>query len=650
MDQGTWLLWPDLESAISPRILTFRIILSLHLFALVASAADTTDLTANSARQVQTPDLTPVTFLAPATHPPVMLVQEGRPVAVVYVADPSPAPSLAILINELIEDIRLTPGAVLEVIKTPPPAERIAIVIGDCEESRAAGIDAAGIPVEGFVVKTAPNRVFLVGSTQPLPITDTRRAGRGCANEGTAWAVADFLERTVRVRWYWPVAAGGRSIVRQATLNVLPTLYRDQPVFRRREFSNTQGYRPSSWKANRKAGAPLLPDTLLAPGTKEIETQPMLAGLRAGCSLPYIIQVHEPQKFSPQVRSEHQDMFQLRADGTRSPAMLCYSSPDALLYLLKGCEEVWDHGKRASWVTPTCVSVSPGDEPVLCHCEACSALRDAARGTYGTGSRVMGLFVQKMCREVKKRWPDKKVLYLPYWNYTECEESVGYPGNLEVQMCTMAFGIMRQPAARQQIEKNLRAWSRKVGGPITTWEYSHRVPEWTCAPVQYPHLVQDYYRSNRDILQGSFLNGRWIGEWSVSAPTDYCWFKVLWNPDVNIDAILDELCIRMFGKGASPARELMRLACDRWEKAPWLSGLGDAGKISAAVYTDTWPPEVVARMSELRDQARREMAGDPQAEQRFGYWTWTFDDFLKEAKEAWAQAAAPGATTERPEK
>lgn len=624
------------------RILGFSLLLSMD-----ALAGPAVGLPA-AGGQTQTPDLTPVTFLEPVAHAPVSLVQDGKPVAVVYVAATAPSTNLTILVNELVEDIQLTTGARLEVVASPPAATRSAIVIGDCEESRKAGIDAAAIPVEGFVVRTAPNRVFLVGSIQPLPITDTRKPGRGCANDGTAWAVSDFLERSVGVRWYWPIAAGGRSVVQQASLQVPPTHYRDQPVFRKREFSNTVGYRRTSWKANRKPGAAMLPDALLAPGTEVIATQPMLAGLRAGSSVPYIIQVHEPQKFSTQTQTEHPDMFQLRQDGTRSPAMLCYSSTNTLAYLLQGCEDAWDHGKRASWVTATCVTVSPGDEPVGCYCEGCAVFRNPAGGTYGTASKVMCRFVQKLCQEVKRRWPDKKVLYLPYWNYTDCDETLDYPGNLEIQMCTMAFGIMRQPDVRRGMERQLRAWSRKVGGPITTWEYSHRVPEWTCAPVQYPHLVQDYYRTNRDILSGSFLNGRWIGEWSVAAPTDYCWFKVLWNPEVDIEAILDGLCARMFGKAAATSRELLRLQCDRWEKAPWRDGLGDAGKIRPKIYTDMWPPAVVAKMSELRDRARAEMAGDALSEQRFGYWTWTFDLFLVEAKEYWALNAAPPPAAPKP--
>jgi len=82
----------------------------------------------------------------------------------------------------------------------------------------SAGINAAQLPAEGFVVRTAPNQVYLVGSTQ------------GGDNSGTAWAVADFLERFVGVRWYWPAQYGGRSVPRRASLAVPPVHYRDQPV------------------------------------------------------------------------------------------------------------------------------------------------------------------------------------------------------------------------------------------------------------------------------------------------------------------------------------------------------------------------------------------------------------------------------------
>jgi hypothetical protein len=174
-------------------------------------------------------DLPPVTWKEAPKHPPVEIVRDGKAKAVVYVAEPSPSTTLKRLIEELIDVIHLSTGAKLKVVDELPSADQPAIVIGECEETRKAGIDAERIPVEGFVVKTARNRVYLVGSKQALPPGSSPWAY--WANEGTAWAVADFLERFVGVRWYWPTEVGGRSVIRSSSLVIPPVHYSDQPVF-----------------------------------------------------------------------------------------------------------------------------------------------------------------------------------------------------------------------------------------------------------------------------------------------------------------------------------------------------------------------------------------------------------------------------------
>jgi len=107
---------------------------------------------------LQSRDLPPVTWVEAPAHPPVEIVRAGRARAVVFVADPEPSPTLKRLVDELIDVVRLSSGATLERVAEPPAADRLAIVIGDCEESRRAGIDATKIPIEGFVVKTTASR------------------------------------------------------------------------------------------------------------------------------------------------------------------------------------------------------------------------------------------------------------------------------------------------------------------------------------------------------------------------------------------------------------------------------------------------------------------------------------------------------------
>ena len=580
------------------------------------------------------PDLFPVKMQAAPKHAPVELVRAGKPVGVVYVAAPQPSARLKLMLGELVETIKLRTGAELQVVTEGPPADKPAIIIGDCEEARKAGINAANLPIEGFVVKTAANRVYLVGSTKALPPGSDRYTF--FSNEGTAWALSDFLERFVGVRWYWGTAQGGRTVEKAAHLAIQPVHYTDAPVFRKRVHSNSHGSISLETTFSRvPVGIPAV-----FKDVKSYDLRATLAGLREGNSWPYLVKCHEPQQFwhgYDQIVQQYPKLFSLNAEGKPAGRMLCYSSSDALRYILSPCEATWDQGKKASsWVTTQCLSISPGDAPIDCHCEACKKLYEPDAPQYGAtrgeASRNVALFVKKACEEVKKRWPDKKVIYLPYWNYAHCPEDIEFPDNLEIEMATTGFANYRETDARKAIETELRQWSQKAGGKITTWEYTCWVICWTHAPIQFPYVAQEYYRENRDILEGSFLNGADLQEWTKNAPSLYVLTRLLWNPDIDVSATLDEMCRRLYGPGAATSRKLLQLMCDRWEKAPWTEKLGAAGHMPDTLFNETWPKEVVAEMEKLYRQARDEMKADPVALARFDYWNCTFEAFLKEAK------------------
>jgi hypothetical protein len=596
-------------------------------------------------------DLTPVRTLEIPKHPPVVLVRDGVAEAKVYVAEAKPRKNIGILVQELVESVKLTTGATLEVIRhspAPTPSGGVPlIIIGDCDASRAAGIDAAKITVEGFVVKTTSDRVFLVGSTMPIP--DLGGWPPSFGNDGTAWAVADFLERFVGVRWYWPLGLNGRSVVETKTLAVNPAHYSDEPVFRKREyfppggFSKKDGGWSPLWYDNKAPGPT---ERAIPAGIDFVDLTTCLAGLRQGFSWPYLIKVHDPQQIwkNQKLIDHHPDMFSKGKDGKPCFSMLCYSSQKTFDFLIAGCEAVWDKKQHnlpnwdnhyVTWVTGTSVTVSPFDMPLDCACEACQAsLKD------GGPSKHMCRFVKKMCEEVKRRWPDKKVMFLPYWNYTWPAEGVQFPDNLEIQLCTSTTGLPRNLQGLDKgLEWKISAWNKITHDKIQTWEYTGATNR-TYAMYQFPHILKEYYSRNRDLIAGSFINGGCLNDWAVYSITHHCWMKILWNPDVDVDAIMDVFCERMFGKASKLARELLRIECDRYEKSSIPPGTGD-GRENTGGIRAMFPQKVVAEMAQLWAQARQELKDDPVALQRFEYFTWTFEHFLKEA-----QGDPPGARKE----
>ncbi|MFZ4394064.1 MAG: DUF4838 domain-containing protein [Kiritimatiellia bacterium] len=579
-------------------------------------------------------DLTPVTWLPAPSHLPVEIVRDGEARAVVYVADPKvrellkskskDKPVIKQLLDQLFETVSLTTGAKLELVSTNPPIDKPAIVIGDCEESRRAGITATNLPVEGFVVQTAPNRVFLVGSTR--------------GGDGTAWAVADFLERFVGVRWYWPTPYGGRSVRHQATLVIPPTHYRDQPVFSYRRM-----YQDWYWLQARSSDEQILP---MPPGAGAENQETLWLGdhftlMREANCWPYeaVQQGARIFEFMNNTLRTNAALFAIREDGSRNYATFCYSSPELLTCYVDTLERAWSKGTKGAnigGITRNSVTLWPcmdlGNNSLVsaCRCPTCREM-----SAKGGDALLMGDFVRRLCEQVKSRWPDKKVIYVP-WGIKKCPDELTFPDNLVVNSLDLGtMGLLHQPTIRQEQEGLLRTWAAKTGRPVTMWIDYAGPGDWTFGPVQFPHLVKEFYQTNRNRLDGGMVLTYGAACFVTAAPTYYVWNRALWNPDLDVDATLDEMCRRLFGAGAASARELLRIECDRWQNTPLSRPLRIAEqRVPPKLFREIWPMDVVAHMQTLRDQALEEIerTHDTAARRAFLYWTWSFNAFVEYAE------------------
>ena len=106
-------------------------------------------------------DLNPVKLHRSPRHAPVIFVADGEARGVIVV---TPQTSRALLgtVNELQGIIKVATGVELAIVKEMP-AEGAALVIGD---ATASGIKPAKLPIEGFVIKSAPNRVYITGNDE----------------------------------------------------------------------------------------------------------------------------------------------------------------------------------------------------------------------------------------------------------------------------------------------------------------------------------------------------------------------------------------------------------------------------------------------------------------------------------------------------
>ena len=103
---------------------------------------------------------------------------------------------------------------------------------------------------------------------------------------------------------------------------------------------------------------------------------------------------------------------------------------------------------------------------------------------------------------------------------------------------------------------------------------------------------------NRGKTVGTFINGT-TDHWPRQHLSLYCWLKVLWNPDFDVDTAIDEYCRRMYGPAADSMRQLVALQIDGWEKSR-LPG----GRLSAkGIHEYCFPRKQVLRMEALLAEA-----------------------------------------------
>ena len=520
-------------------------------------------------------DLNPVTLKESPVHDPVVLVEAGQAKASIV------AMGKAKGARDLQKYIEEATGAKLPIVKGQ--AEGPAIVLGDCPEATKAEVVSEDLPPEGFAIKTGKDRVFIVGQT--------------------LWGAYELLERFVGMRWYWPLDHG-RSIPKTKNLSVPPVWLEDAPAFRMRVI----------W-----------PDCSEPWHGRGTRLGPLHTFLRKGNSWPIGLVVHSPNwSRVKEYRENRPEVYQLKRDGTRDHAMLCYGSPKTLESYLEQIQNFLDGKKYSLGIRGKAITVSPADVEIACYCKDCRRLWDTKSGGYGVASKILTTFVDKLAREVKERWPNEglTIIFLPYLNYTKAPDGFKFPGNVEVQICGMpGLACYKEKAIREAEQANIDKWIEISGSKIQNWHYSCWPAHKVKAAYQYPHTVQEHYRNNRDKTVGTFING--VGDhWPRQHISLYCWMKCLWNPDFNVDAAIDEFCKRMFGPAATTMRELVGLQIDGWEKSEW-----PGGRFSPkGIYGASFPRKKVEEMAALFEKARSEAKADPLVTARLDYY---YDPALK---------------------
>ena len=237
---------------------------------------------------------------------------------------------------------------------------------------------------------------------------------------------------------------------------------------------------------------------------------------------------------------------------------------------------------------------------------------------------------------VAAKQPDKRISMFAYAHWKEpAVEAKLHPNVVVVYVGEYTHGYLYAPD-RDSNYKLWDGWARMVEGKML---WRPNMPESLGIPIVYAHQwAEDFHRflpkmwgANVDALRGS---------WASAGLTQYVMAKLMWDPDRDVDAIIDDYCGTGFGAAATPIRQYFDTLEKYTAEAATLAPEHGYHKFCPWAHS-YYTAERLGRLESLLDDATSLAGEDKLVSQRVQFLR-TAIDWTKTALPAWAIYDADG--------
>jgi hypothetical protein len=489
----------------------------------------------------------------------VNLVNRGKPAAVIVLSD-SPSTAARAAAVQLQHWIRAVSGAELPIVA---PSDRRAassprVVVGASRLAASLGVDAAGLGPEGIRLRTVGSDLVLLGVDQK-----TLPDGEQVELNGTFYAAMTFVEQHLGVRWLWPGELG-TVVPHSPNVNVPAIDLSFTPHLKMRKYRNRnvwsgEGRGASHWalqdgqqdpgeRMSREANLWLLRHKLQAGGKMPPGTEGSgVAGLAPGGSIS-LNYGHAFSDWYERYGRQHPDWFALQPNGSRvqpgetSRSQFCVANEGLIAELIRHGREYLDANPGAGSYN---VCPNDGGAAKFCCCERCTALDVPDTGTTG---RYMWLF-NRVAEELADTHPDRYVCSYAYSSYKTAFPGLRMHDNVVLGMVMFGADSWLCDPAREISRAQWQGWSGVVRHRFLRPNISSKGGG---LPLLYPHrMAEDLKPIFRDDVLGVDFDS--LGHhWATEGLNYYVLVKLIWDADVDVDALVDDYCRSGFG-AAAPA-------------------------------------------------------------------------------------------------
>jgi len=528
-----------------------------------------------------------------------------------------------------------------------PSGSNAAVFLGDNAWSRAEGLDPKKPKRDGFFIRASERGVFIVGADDSkADLAAIIRNGRvdgpaaagvikKCGEHATLFGVYEFLHRYAACRFYFAHELGTIVPAKSSVEIPFGTYLREPAWTERNIYLNADGVWPGETGANTTRTSPKCLNWLRL----KLQTRDVISGHGFNCL-----------QFSRRFGKAHPDWFYLRkvpgGDGYerdphgKSPNQMCWSNPavwdqmfdDVMAYWRgedaapRGIVREWNSDARGwgPFVHDGFVDLSPQDGMRACQCERCRAACDESRRPLGWASDYMWPKWAAFAKRLADEGCPYVMMTSAYAGWTE-PPKCSLPSNMAVEVSVQGPWSWGNKEVLAREAKAVRTWAEKLGHKVWTCTYPAKHPEFSYGIPGVPDIAPKawggYYRMMSNWAEGSFCESEC--ERSLLHYLNYYVFsRLAWDPDADLDALLDDHYALMFGAGAAEIKAFFEMCEEKWiNRITGTTVDTDLGPDPRApsrpeIWKNIWNADAIACAESLFAAAAAKTAADPLASAR----------------------------------
>jgi len=487
-----------------------------------------------------------------------------------------------------------TPGIVTSEVPNQP-----SIILGRHDKNQE--LNWADLSPDEFIIEVKPERIQIVGGMKPSVFD---KSGREYPQErGTLYGVYELLEK-LGVRWYRP-EPWGENVPTLSNIEIPAGRQKHSPAYPYRSGLNIYCYNADATLQQHEMAA--LWATRNRMNTN-MWTPPEYGGYyRHGFYHSYIYYVPSSKYFKT-----HPEYFAL-IDGKRSSdvnAQLCLSNPDVFKLIIDGIVKNVEEDPNTG-----VVSLDPNDLALWCQCEDCKAMDDPnSKDAYGISmSNRVVKFNNQVAKEIATRLPGVKVGWLAYNRHAlRPSQADTIEPNTMVQIAAFAGAYSdfsrtlhdKESKPNQQFLKIISDYGKLT--EIGVYEYWSDYA-WP-GPLPLMNVMLDRLKHYRDYNVKSVYSEMHPG-WGPQGISHYFYTRLLWDPNRDISAELEDYYRNFYGPAAAPMKAFHEKVEEAGKSGKYY---GSGGSEAGALFTK----DILRVLDENVSEAERLTAGKEPYERR----------------------------------